>query len=58
MHAVNDLLALIRLATSTDSISAPNQAYTVYKPPTLCSFLGIGSGHRLLIAATCIAEHA
>jgi len=25
---------------------------------TLCSFLGIGSGHRQLIAVHCIAEHA
>jgi len=26
--------------------------------PTLCSFQGIDSGHRQLIAVTCIAEHA
>jgi len=34
------------------------QAFTVYQQPTLCSFTGIGSGHRQLIAVTCIAEHA
>jgi len=26
--------------------------------PTLCTLVGIGSGHRQLIAVTCIAEHA
>jgi len=34
------------------------QLTTVYKQPALCSFAGIGSEHRQIIAVTCIAEHA
>jgi len=34
-----------------------NPTYTAQQP-TLCALLGIGSGHRQLIAVTCIAEHA
>jgi len=36
----------------------PEPTITVYHQPTLCSFQGIGSGQRQLIAVTCIAEHA
>jgi len=32
--------------------------YVLTNQSTLCSFVGIGSGHRQLIAVTCIAEHA
>jgi len=34
------------------------KSYTVYPALTLCASLGIDSGHRQLIAVTCIAEHA
>jgi len=43
---------------STSNPAYPEQRHILYHPPTLCSFLGIGSGQRQLIAVTCIAEHA
>jgi len=44
--------------TTSSNPGVQYPAYTVYHQPTLCSFIGIGSGQRQPIAVTCIAEHA
>jgi len=51
-------LLLLQQATATSTKRPDNQAFTVYQQLHYAPLQGIGSGHRQLIAVTCLAEHA